>query len=684
MPEIKHNFTGGKMNKDLDERLVPNGEYRDAMNIQVSTSEDSEVGTIQNILGNKEISSFIIPELKEHCVASVADEKNDVGYYFIAGGENFTPYELGQSFANALTPQLERDMIVRFNGVSVTPVFVDPYLKTAVCYFSNMAGGLATLVLELIQNPYVVEKGDIITRVETQTEIFEDVNIPIEDVQGGKLYIDMSAGQGSTWGPRLLTAFLSVTTRIIIDRRDSRVLKFDVVEDGLRSVDKLITGINVIDDMLFWTDGFTEPKKINIDRSINGTYDTFRRTKIVKLDNVTGEACEEKHITVIKKRPNKAPTIGALTSFRSGIISSTASKFNGSPPFGDNTGPKNIGSVLWIAVDDDDSGNEINFKTNDVLRFSSNSSFKPPEYYEIRAIVKDVVDGPVTEASATQTAVKIEIISMSSEGESIATSATDWEVALEEIGKPLFEQKLPRFSCRYKYEDNEYSAPGPFSEVVFLPGNFRYHPTEAYNTGMVNTLRELTLQDFIPKDIPKDVIQVDLLYKNDTSPNIYTIESITKEDTKVDGFNAWTSQGSQVGNKGSYKISTENIFSTLPSNQLLRPWDNVPRIALAQDISGNRIIYANYLQNYNLKNISNEKLVPNIITSIGNRSTATDNKGKKSIKSLRDYDVGIVWGDEYGRETPVIAPSSGSISIDLARATFANSLNVELDSEHPD
>ena len=31
------------MNKDLDERLVPNGEYRDAMNIQVrTTSGDSD------------------------------------------------------------------------------------------------------------------------------------------------------------------------------------------------------------------------------------------------------------------------------------------------------------------------------------------------------------------------------------------------------------------------------------------------------------------------------------------------------------------------------------------------------------------------------------------------------------------------------------------------------------------
>ena len=43
MPEIKHDFSAGKMNKDLDERIVPNGQYRDAMNIQVrTTSGDSD------------------------------------------------------------------------------------------------------------------------------------------------------------------------------------------------------------------------------------------------------------------------------------------------------------------------------------------------------------------------------------------------------------------------------------------------------------------------------------------------------------------------------------------------------------------------------------------------------------------------------------------------------------------
>ena len=55
MPEIKHNFTTGKMNKDLDERLVQNGEYRHAVNIQVSTSDESNVGSVQNILGNKRV-----------------------------------------------------------------------------------------------------------------------------------------------------------------------------------------------------------------------------------------------------------------------------------------------------------------------------------------------------------------------------------------------------------------------------------------------------------------------------------------------------------------------------------------------------------------------------------------------------------------------------------------------------
>ena len=81
MPEIKNVFQQGKMNKDLDERLVPNGQYRDAMNVQISSSEESEVGTVQNILGNKRVESIIGEGFK--CVGAVADEKNNVLYWFV-------------------------------------------------------------------------------------------------------------------------------------------------------------------------------------------------------------------------------------------------------------------------------------------------------------------------------------------------------------------------------------------------------------------------------------------------------------------------------------------------------------------------------------------------------------------------------------------------------------------------
>ena len=58
MPEIKNTFTKGKMNLDLDERLVPKGEYKEALNIQVSTSDESDVGSVQNVLGNTINSLF--------------------------------------------------------------------------------------------------------------------------------------------------------------------------------------------------------------------------------------------------------------------------------------------------------------------------------------------------------------------------------------------------------------------------------------------------------------------------------------------------------------------------------------------------------------------------------------------------------------------------------------------------
>ena len=85
MPEIKRDFRAGRMNKDLDERLVPSGEYRDALNIQVASSEGDDVGSIQNVLGNKLAYPSLINIAGGKCIGSCRDSANDKIYWFIAG-----------------------------------------------------------------------------------------------------------------------------------------------------------------------------------------------------------------------------------------------------------------------------------------------------------------------------------------------------------------------------------------------------------------------------------------------------------------------------------------------------------------------------------------------------------------------------------------------------------------------
>ncbi len=58
MPEVKNAFIKSKMNLDLDARLIPQGEYREGNNIQVSKSESADVGALENVLGNQLLADF--------------------------------------------------------------------------------------------------------------------------------------------------------------------------------------------------------------------------------------------------------------------------------------------------------------------------------------------------------------------------------------------------------------------------------------------------------------------------------------------------------------------------------------------------------------------------------------------------------------------------------------------------
>ena len=105
MPEISNNFRLGRMEKDLDDRLVPNGGYRDALNVEVATSEGSDVGALQKVLGNTLITGLPTLPADAKCIGSVRDTKNNNIYWFVTG-TNF-------------------DFIAEYNGTVIDMVLVD-------------------------------------------------------------------------------------------------------------------------------------------------------------------------------------------------------------------------------------------------------------------------------------------------------------------------------------------------------------------------------------------------------------------------------------------------------------------------------------------------------------------------------------------------------------------------------
>jgi len=92
MAQLKNMFVKGKMNLDLDERLIPKGEYRKAQNILITNSEDSDVGAIENVRGNELVGDTSLNlgngiEDTGVCIGSYVDVAKERIFWFIT---NFT------------------------------------------------------------------------------------------------------------------------------------------------------------------------------------------------------------------------------------------------------------------------------------------------------------------------------------------------------------------------------------------------------------------------------------------------------------------------------------------------------------------------------------------------------------------------------------------------------------------
>jgi len=600
MSELKHGFGTAKMNKDADERTVPNGEYRDALNVQIVTSDGSNVGTLQTLLGNKDIvNSQITASISSNakCVGSIAEEQNNNLYYFISDPDNFTDY------------------IFQYNSDANTllPVVVDKYqfdITTNTSYVSSSSNIISYFQVSDVTNirpGMTVQSSGFMTGSNTPTSlnaVHEDglTIIKIKQTTAGwKVYMDETITSLNLWDSGVTSS-----AGMSINLKAKRALNFEGNQ---------ITGINIIDGVIYWTDGTSEPKKIIVDNLLNGTdisgeihskFNVYDKYGVLLQDNYNAidfrdqpENLKEEHITVIKKSPLHPPTILMSNTsdfrFNAGTSSNFYSQVN---EFFVDEGDDilEVGSIKIIEF----SGGNINpdFKIGDIMLLRKENSFETVPDLDNYDIIAEVLEYTLGVPN-----IKLKIVFIKNElGGSFGSNEIFYTTLQQE--KPLYEFKLPRFAYRYKYQDNQYSPYSPFSEPAFLPSKFLYNPKEGYNLGMVNTLRSLYIMDFLPDEdtLPKDVVEIDIVYKESNSNNVYVVETIGygEDEWIADGSVINTNAGNYARTKGALLITSEMVKAAVASNQLLRPWDNVPRAAKAQDIVGNRIVYANYLQNYNL------------------------------------------------------------------------------------
>ena len=550
MPEIVRAFGRGKMNKDLDERIIPNGEYRDALNLEISASEDSDVGAFENIKGNVELKNksynsskgvytqwdatrddYISELTNPKCIGSTRDTSTEKIYWFITSNE--------------------ADIIAEYNQVTdlVKPLVVDT----------------------------------------------------------------------------------------------NNVLNFDE--------NYLITGINIIESVIFWTDNKTEPKKVIIKDWANSTNGFLTHSQIYGRDFILQD------IIVIKKYPLKRPGLGMSESDRDGNITGNLNyafaSLNSDGEYeslNENTLPFNV--TFYTSMD---------FVDGDTLTLDLNDDAN--EYNDIFSIRLQVV-----EAINIYT-YKVRILTIPDE---IPTGTLPYDVTLD-LEDPLFEYKMPRFSYRYKYLDNQYSTFAPFTEAAFLPGKpFEYDSYHGYNLAMTNVARVIEISNFVTSDIPPDVKEIDILYKESNSNLVFKVESIRKNS------NEW--------NDNKYVIQNEIISSVIESNQILRPWDNVPKKAKSQELIGNRLVYGNYTQGYDMVTKLNADIDHDLSIQINHDEDTSDiliGNPTRSIKSQRTYQLGVSYIDQFGRQTPVFTSASATKALPKTFSRLRSKILAKVNNSAP-
>jgi len=681
MPEIKNTFTSGKMNKDLDERLVPKNEYRDALNIDIATTEGSDIGSAQNSYGNLKVSNLSITGAE--CIGSIVNPENQNVIWFISGTSVDAIAEYNQA-ADAVEPILvdnhggsvsflnfkvqngvrttENNLVTGINIIDGLLFWTDGENEPKKINIDRFKLGCTNFSTT---SKFVKLQGDGSNNI-TSDDVLEEHITVIKQYPLNAPDIALFEDAGGTTDPSLSVLEHPTNT--------SRRSTGDPFATGSTATNEiyntnhtfaLTAGLNSTTATFAGQGGNAaqwdciQPNMTFVDSSGNVIKDSNNNViGVVSVQDDPGGSGTYSTVT-LTAAPNSTINSGTIVGFRWALSTYQNESFwtyrnednivvvkppgtNSKTPLKDKDGAVVLDSnSRQIMIQKLVFSPRPNYKEGDIIELTApdtTTTLDEDDNVRIRLKLLEEDTTSLVKSNSTRKVFDATILSISPAIATMPVGDLDrWDVT-KETDTSIFEDVFPRFAYRWRYDDGEFSCISPFSEVAFLPTSTGYELDAeiGYNKNMENSVSLITLSNFDTK--PPGVERLEVLVKFSDATNIYKFKTIDSD---------------QLSSFTSLDITSDQVNAMLPSNQLLRPYDNVPTSARAQEITANRLLYANYKQQRNLT--ADKPIFKLEMTSSGDYNSS--NNAVKSIKSLRTYQLGVSLLDKYGRQTPVFSPS---------------------------
>ena len=166
----------------------------------------------------------------------------------------------------------------------------------------------------------------------------------------------------------------------------------------------------------------------------------------------------------------------------------------------------------------------------------------------------------------------------------------------------FMEERYICFGYRYRYDDDEYSAISQFTSPAFEPKPYQIIYSDSVGNGMINTYNTANLTINTGSSLVKGI---DLLFKEADDSTIKVIEKLDKQELGLSDNASYT-----------FTFTNSKIFTILPDYEILRLYDNVPRLAKSEAIMGNRLVYGNYVDGYDLVDKNGNETILSYFTEL--------------------------------------------------------------------